>query len=156
MNALYGILTEAPRTFIIDCMEQNIPTTENLITSFLQGLGAQDAEGIQALFADDIDWFVPGSNELPWTGTRSRGSDVAEYFRTLWAGLEPGKSIVAPGKVLISGGDAVVFAHFTHTAAPTGRVFETPVAIHLQVVGGKIVRLHLYEDTLAVSEAFFE
>jgi len=133
-----------------------MPTTESLITSFLERLGAQDAEGIQALFADDIDWVVPGNSELPWTGTRSRGSDVAEYFRTLWAGLEPGKSIVAPGKVLISGDDGVVFAHFTHTAAPTGRVFETPVALHLGAADGKIVSLHLYEDTLAVSKAFFE
>jgi uncharacterized protein len=137
-------------------MEQKMLTTENLITTFLERLGAQDADGIQALFADDIDWLVPGSNELPWTGTRSRGSDVAEYFRTLWAGLEPGTSIVAPGKVLISGDDAVVFAHFTHTAAPTGRVFETPVALHLGVAHGKIVSLHLYEDTLAVSKAFFD
>lgn len=129
-------------------------TTENLITSFLEGLGAQDADGIQALFADDIDWFVPGNSELPWTGTRSRGFDVADYFRTLWAGLEPGKSIVALGKVLISGDDGVILAHFTHTAAPTGRVFETRVALHLTVAHGKIVSLHLYEDTLAVSKAF--
>ena len=137
-------------------MDQNIPTTENLIMSFLDRLGAQDAEGIQSLFAGDIDWFVPGNSDLSWTGKRTKRSDVAEYFRTLWAGLEPGKSIVVPGKVLVSGADGVVFAHFTHTAAPTGRVFETPVALHLEVVDGAIVTLHLYEDTLAVSNAFFD
>ncbi len=122
--------------------------------SFLDRLGAQDAEGIQALFAENIDWFVPGSSDLPWTGRRAHGSEVADYFRTLWAGLEAGKSIIEPGKVLISGNDGVVFAHFTHTAAPTGRVFETPVALHLEVADGRIATLHLYEDTLAVKEAF--
>lgn len=134
-------------------MEQYF-TTEELIVTFLERLASQDADGIQELFAEEINWFVPGSSDLPWTGKRSRGSDVADYFRTLWAGLEAGKSVVAPGKVLISGDDGVVFAHFTHTAAPTGRVFETPVALHLEAAGGKLVSLHLYEDTLAVSKAF--
>lgn len=131
-----------------------MPTTENLIMSFLDRLGAQDAEGIQSLFAENIDWFVPGNSALPWTGKRTRRSDVAEYFRTLWAGVKAGESTVVPGKVLVSGADGVVFAHFTHTAAPTGRVFETPVALHLEVAEGAIIKLHLYEDTLAVSNAF--
>jgi ketosteroid isomerase-like protein len=151
------MLTKPSITCIIDHMEQNSnPTTEALVMTFLDRLGAQDADGIGALFADDIDWFVPGSSDLPWTGKRAHGADVADYFRTLWAGLETGKSIVAPGKVLISGNDGVIFAHFTHTAAPTGRVFQTPVALQLEVSGGKIVTLHLYEDTLAVSNAFSE
>lgn len=135
-------------------MDQNNATTESVIMSFLERLGAQDAAGLGDLFAEEIDWFVPGSSDLPWTGKRTRRADVPEYFSTLWAGLEAGKSIVAPGKVLISGDDGVVFAHFTHTAKPTGRVFETPVALHLTVASGAITSLHLYEDTLAVSDAF--
>jgi ketosteroid isomerase-like protein len=52
--------------------------------SFLQRLGAQDPEGVQALFAPEIDWNVPGSDELPWTGRRTRREEVASYFVAMW------------------------------------------------------------------------
>ena len=39
-----------------------------LVNLFLERLAAQDADGIQSLFAERIDWFVPGDGRLPWTG----------------------------------------------------------------------------------------
>jgi hypothetical protein len=47
------------------------------MATFLNRLGEQDAEEIGELFADQIDWFVPGSRALPWTGSRSRREQVA-------------------------------------------------------------------------------
>ena len=41
-------------------------------------------------------------------------------------------------------------------AAPTGKRFDTDVAMRLTVSGDKLVRLHLYEDTWAVARAFAE
>jgi ketosteroid isomerase-like protein len=49
-----------------------------------------------------------------------------------------------------------MFGTFTHTAASTGRSWNTPVAMHLEVADGKIVKLYLYEDTWAVSKAFYD
>lgn len=135
-------------------VNNSLDTTETVTNAYLQRLAAQDADGIGELFADEIDWFVPGDSALPWTGRRTRGSDVADYFRAMWPAFEAGKSVTAPGKLIISGEDAVIFADFTHTAASTGRVFQTPVTMHLTVTGGKIVGMHLYEDTLAVATAF--
>jgi ketosteroid isomerase-like protein len=37
------------------------------MASFMDRLSEQDAEGIGDLFADEIDWYVPGSEALPWT-----------------------------------------------------------------------------------------
>ena len=48
----------------------------------------------------------------------------------------------------------VLLAVFTHTAVASGKEFTTPVAMHLMVEGGRIVGMHLYEDTLTVAEAF--
>ena len=132
----------------------NQTTTEELMTSFMDRLGQQDAEGIAELFADEIDWYVPGSEALPWTGRRSRREHVAEYFRTMWPAFVPGQSTATVDKVVISGDDAVVFSRFTHTVARNGKTFNTPVAVHLTIANGQIARLHLYEDTLAVQEAF--
>jgi hypothetical protein len=63
--------------------QKNQKTTEELVADFVGRLGERDAEGIGKLFADEIDWYVPGSEALPWTGSRSRREQVAEYFRTM-------------------------------------------------------------------------
>lgn len=130
-------------------------TTTDITTAFLQRLGAQDADGLGELFADEVDWFVPGDPRLtPWAGRRSRRSEVPAYFRTLWAALEPGRSVVSVEAVVTAGDDAAVFAVFDHVAAPTGRPFHTEAALHLTVTAGKITRMHLHEDTAAVAAAF--
>jgi len=128
-------------------------TVEEVVASFLQRLAKQDADGIGELFADQIDWNVPGSKELPWTGPRSRREHVAEYFRTMWPWFVPGQSTADLEKMVISGDDAVLLADFTHTVAKNGKRLHTPVALHLTITNGQIVRMHLYEDTLAVHEA---
>ncbi len=78
------------------------------------------------------------------------------YFRTLWGELEPGESTVDLDGVLVDGEDAVLLAHFSHVAAPTGKRFDTDAVMRLTVSDDTIVRLHLYEDTWAVSRAFRE
>jgi uncharacterized protein len=133
---------------------ENRTTTEKVIASFLNRLAAQDAEGIGELFADQIDWFVPGSGALPWTGPRSQREQVADYFRTMWPTFVPGQSIATVDKVVIDGADAVVFSRFSHTVAKNGRRLETPAALHLTIANGQVIRMHLYEDTLAVHDAF--
>ena len=131
-------------------------TTRDVAEQFLQRLAAADADGLGDLFADSIDWRVPGDTALPWVGARSHRSEVPAYFRSLWTGLDTGKSIVDIDGILVDGEDAVLLAHFSHVAAPTGKRFDTDVAMRLTVSGDKLVRLHLYEDTWAVSRAFAE
>ncbi|WP_207835575.1 nuclear transport factor 2 family protein [Williamsia soli] len=130
-------------------------TTAETTTAFLQRLGAQDAEGLGELFADEIDWFVPGNPDLtPWAGKRTRNSEVPEYFRSLWAAVEPGKSVVSVETIIVDGENAVIFAVFDHVAVPTGRPFHTDVALRLTVADGKITRMHLFEDTAATAAAY--
>ena len=130
-------------------------TTTEMTNAFLARLGAQDAEGLGDLFADEIDWVVRGDRQLtPWAGPRSRKADVPAYFRDLWAALEPGKSVVSIDAVVTEGDNAVIFAVFDHVAAPTGRPFHTAVAMRLTVTNGKVSRMHLFEDTAAVAAAF--
>ncbi len=137
-------------------MVNNDSSLENLVSRFLQALGRKDAEGVAALFADDIDWYVPGHPDLPWTGTRSRGAQVAEYFRTMWPHFDSDKSSVQLDKLVLSGEDAVIFATFAHTARSTGRSWVTPAVLHLVAADGRFIRMHLSEDTEAVTRAFFD
>ena len=129
---------------------------ETVINTFLKRLTDRDPDGIAQLFSEEIDWYVPGDPALPWVGHRNKRADVADYFRTMWPHFQQGKSTTKLEKIVVAGEDAVLFANFKHTAASTGRSWETPVALHLTILGDKIVRLHLYEDMLAVGNAFFD
>lgn len=129
-------------------------STLEVVQDYLQKLGEQDVEGIVANFADEIDWFVPGDQALPWVGRRTQRKEIKEYFPTLWSHLEPGESRVELHKIVVNGNDAVVLASFDHVVARNGRPFHTDVVMHVTVEQNRITVMHLYEDTLAVARAF--
>jgi ketosteroid isomerase-like protein len=64
-----------------------IMTTRDVVEEFFGLLAGGDPDKVAEVFADDIDWYVPGSASLPWTGPRTKRSEVADYFRTLGANI---------------------------------------------------------------------
>ncbi|MFJ8768735.1 nuclear transport factor 2 family protein [Streptomyces clavifer] len=135
-------------------MTTDTQTSRTVAEQFVERLGKQDPNGIQELFAEEIDWYVPGSDTLSWTGRRTRREEVAPYFTTMWPHFAPGKSKVVLERVIVDGGDVVLLAVWTHTVVATGKEFTTPAAMHLMVEDKRIVRMHLFEDTLTVNAAF--
>jgi ketosteroid isomerase-like protein len=134
-------------------MATNTQTSRDVAELYLRRLGARDAEGIQELFAAEIDWYVPGGDELPWTGRRTRREEIAPYFTTMWPAFMADKSKITLERTIVSDGDVVLLGTFTHTFAASGTEFTTPSAMHLLVEDGEITRMHLYEDTLTVYRA---
>jgi ketosteroid isomerase-like protein len=129
-------------------------TTAEIVHAFLQRLDARDLDGVAELFAEEIDWYVPGGDHLPWAGPRTRRAHVSEFFEHLESVFLPSENDVTLEKILVDGDDAVVFATFRRTFADSGRSFANPEAMHLEVRGGQIVRMHLYEDTGMVRDAY--
>jgi ketosteroid isomerase-like protein len=85
------------------------------VQTFFQLLGAGDADRVADVFAEEIDWYVPGDETLPWVGRRTGREQVPEYFRLLWPALVAGESAVEFDKLLVDGHDAVWLGRFTHT-----------------------------------------
>jgi uncharacterized protein len=131
-------------------------TTREVVETFFGLLAGGDPDKVAQIFADDIDWYVPGSPSLPWTGPRTKRNEVADYLRTLGANILPDENVDDIEALLVDGEHAVMLGRFTRVAKGTGRRYVTPIAMHLQVAGDKIVKLHLYEDTFAVAEAYAE
>ncbi|NMO55402.1 nuclear transport factor 2 family protein [Actinoplanes sp. TBRC 11911] len=128
--------------------------TRERAEEFLHLLGGDDVDRIKDLFAESIDWYVPGDTDLPWTGPRTRGSDVPAFFKTMNSAFRPGQSEYAVDHIIVEDDDAVVVAKATHTFTRSGKRFTTPLIMLLRVKDSKIVRLHLYEDTYLVSRSF--
>lgn len=129
-------------------------TTREVVERFFGLLGAGDPDAVVPVFADDIDWYVPGSPSLPWTGHRSKGAEVTDYLRTLGDNIVPERNVDQVDALLVDGEHAVMLGRFTRVAKSTGRTYEMPVAMHFRVENDRIVQLHLYEDTLKVFQAY--
>src|ERR1700757_5482535 len=131
-------------------MTTTTATTRATLEELLGRLGRFEPEQVAAMFAEPVDWDVPGDARVPWVGARSRREEVAEYFRTLWSVCDTGQTDTAVSQVLVDGSEAVVLGVFTQTIRATGRRFSTPVALHITVSDdGLITRLRLYEDSHA-------
>ncbi|CAL9667620.1 nuclear transport factor 2 family protein [Streptomyces sp. enrichment culture] len=127
--------------------------TQETVERFFGLLGAGDLDGLADAFADTVDWYVPGSAEVPWTGPRSRRAQVIEYFTLMGPAFVPSKAEMSIEKTLIDGSDAVVLAQLGQTVAASSRDFRMRVAFHFTVMDGLIVRMHMYEDTYLVAQA---
>ncbi|MCO6009708.1 nuclear transport factor 2 family protein [Actinoallomurus purpureus] len=128
--------------------------TRDIAEKFFGLLAGGDPDKVAEVFADEIDWYVPGSASLPWTGRRSKRGEVSDYLRTLGSQFVLEKNIDEVEALLVDGDHAVMLGRFSRVVKSNGRAFSMPVAMHLQVAGDKIVKMYLYEDTLKVAEAF--
>jgi ketosteroid isomerase-like protein len=135
-------------------MADALTDTRATVQEFFRRLGTWDADAVGELFADDVDWLVPGASSLPWVGRRARREEVPEYLTTMWSHFHTDQSTASIDRIVVEGEEAVALGTFSRVANTTGRRFTTPVAMHITVRQGRIIRVHLYEDTDAVAQAF--
>ncbi len=91
---------------------------------------------------------------VPWIRPRSTRADVAAHFRTFGRVCVPGEGEVHLDKIMIDGPDAVLIGTSSQLVKPTGKRFVMTFALRLTVSDGVITQHHMYEDSLAVAEAF--
>ena len=88
--------------------------TRTTVNEFFPGLGVMDADGLAALFAETIDWYVPGPKALPSTGHRQRRAQVPEYFQTVWSHFHTEQAKVNLDQLMIEGEDFVKASAITN------------------------------------------
>ncbi|KUL38184.1 ketosteroid isomerase [Streptomyces sp. NRRL F-4489] len=134
--------------------------TRAVIEELLRRIGAGDPDRIAELYADGADWMLDwpeheyGRAETPWIRHRSSRADAAAHYRALAEYHVPDAADTRIERILVDGADAVVLCEIRQTARATGRAYRSRCALHLTVEQGLITRHHVYEDSLAVAQAF--
>ncbi|MDQ1034397.1 ketosteroid isomerase-like protein [Streptomyces sp. V3I8] len=134
--------------------------TRTVVEELLRRIGRGDPAWIAELYAEDVDWKLDwpqsehGRARTPWIRRRSTRAGVADHYRLLAGFHVPGQAATEIERILVDGADAVVLGEIRQTAAPTGRAYRARFALHLTVGNGLVVRHHVYEDSLAVAQAF--
>ncbi|MFF9213064.1 MULTISPECIES: nuclear transport factor 2 family protein [unclassified Streptomyces] len=135
-------------------------TTRSVVDELLRRIGEGDPEGIAELYAERCDWKLDwpeaehGRTATPWIRHRSTRADAAAHFRELAEHHVPGQAATEIERILVDGPDAVVLGEIRQTARSTGRPYRARFALHLTVEDGLGTRHHVYEDSLAVAQAF--
>jgi ketosteroid isomerase-like protein len=134
-------------------MHATAQTTHEIVDAFFARFGGGDLPGLLDLFADKVDFSVPGAPNVPWTGTRSGKDEIEDFFTTLGRELGPAEEFTI-GTTVIQDGHAVVTGRCRFTVLSTGKPFVNEFALHFTVADAKIVGYRMYEDSHAISAAF--
>ncbi|WP_331749473.1 MULTISPECIES: nuclear transport factor 2 family protein [unclassified Streptomyces] len=142
-------------------MSTATPTnTRAAVEELLRRIGEGDPEHIAELYAEQGDWKLNwpeaehGRAATPWIRHRSTRADAAAHYRELAGHHVPEHVATEVERILIDGNDAVVLGEIRQTARATGRAYRARFALHLTVEDGLVTRHHVYEDSLAVVQAF--
>jgi ketosteroid isomerase-like protein len=136
------------------------PTTRSVVEDLLGRIGAGDPERIAELYADGTDWKLDwpeaehGRPATPWIRHRATRADAAAHYRELAEHHVPEEVGTEVERILVDGDHAVVLGVIRQTARSTGRAYSSRFALHLTVENGLVTRHHVYEDSLAVAQAF--
>jgi ketosteroid isomerase-like protein len=123
--------------------------TRAVVETFLQRLTGGATDRLAELFAEDVDWLIPGDQRVaPWVGRRSSRAEVAAFYRMLAANVEPLHASV--DSFLVEGEVAVIVGDFASRMRATGKVVESLFSIAITVRNGLIARYRLLEDSHAV------
>ena len=129
--------------------------TKNLLEKFSESIQARDLEKILELFADEVDWDVPGDREtVPWLGKRKFKPEVKQFYELLWRSTEPISSRIE--RVLIDGSDAVIVGSFRSKMLATGVTVDSPFFSNMRIGAGRITKYTLLEDSYAIAKAMIK
>lgn len=128
-------------------------SAREVVHEFFTRFGAGDGDALLDLFAEEVDWNVPGSPAVPWTGRRSTKAQLAQFFAIAAAQVERTESFEVH-RVLADGDHAVALGGFAHVIRATGKTFRSDFALHIEIADGRIRLYHMFEDGHAAAEAF--
>ena len=127
--------------------QQNVQIVKDGFAAFGRG----DMQGLLALFAEDIEWIVPGEG-WPLAGTYRGHAGVADFFQKDIEMLEI--SFLEPREFVAQGDRVLVVGFSRGRVKATNRAFEHNWVFAFTVRNGKVTNVREYIDTLALAQDF--
>lgn len=130
--------------------ESPAQTVQRLFALLAEGGPAEAA----ALFADSVSFSIPHPPGVPWVPQVDSAAGMREFFELLGSYVQLKELDLR--HVIAEGDDVVFIGRMVSEVKKTGRAIDTAFALHTTVRDGRITRYHLYEDTYAVAQAYFD
>jgi uncharacterized protein len=127
-------------------VQENIQIAKDVFAA----IGRGDMQGLLALFAEGIEWIIPG--EWPLAGTHRGHAGVADLFQKAFEVVE--LSSTGPREFVAQGDRVLVLGLSRGKVKATNRTFEDQWAFAFTVRNGKVTNIREYIDTLALARGF--
>lgn len=116
---------------------------------YLFHLSQRNHHELMQMFAEEVDWYIPGDQKkAPWLGRRSSKDEISEFFLQLWRATEAVSASIV--HLAAEGDQAIIAGDFSTKMLATGKVVDSMFCIRMQFREGKIVWYRLLEDSWAV------
>jgi len=130
---------------------QSNEVTRMVVEDFYNIQFGRKKGNITDLFADEIDWDLPGNKEkFPWTGKRQTKKEIEEFFQILYHNIESVKFDI--DFISVNGENATVVGNLSSKILKYDKVFDTEFVVIFKVIDGKIVKYHFLEDSYKLNK----
>lgn len=125
--------------------------TKQVVEQFYDILLDKTQADILTLFADKVDWDIPGNTALfPWLGKRTTKVEIKEFFNTLRLYVKPG--VFEIEFISVHGQNATAVGHLSSTIIESDQVFNSAFVAVFKVVNNRITKYHFLEDSYTLNE----
>ena len=121
-----------------------------IVKDFFAAMGRGDAQGLQALSAEDIEWIIPGE-DWPLAGTHRGHAELADLLQKASEKLET--SYPKPPEFVAKGDRVMVIGFAKGKVIATNKTFEDHWVFAITVRDGKVTNIREYIDTQALARA---
>lgn len=123
--------------------------TRKIVEQYYQNLTLKNYEANVNLFAEQVEWRIPGNAELVgYIKNRHTKAEIRNYYRELNENLEPLSFNIT--EKFFNGEKAVVTGHMSNRMLSTGNLFESPFTVQFTVKNGLITNYLFLEDSYAL------
>jgi uncharacterized protein len=127
-------------------VQENVQIVKDAYAAFGRG----DIQGLLALFAEDIEWIIPG--EWPLAGTYRGRAGVAGMFQKVSEMLEI--SFLDTREFVAQRDQVLVVCFSGGRVKDTNRTYEHHEVLAFTVRNGKVTNVREYIDTQALARGF--
>lgn len=135
-------------------MEVTVSEQENMqrAQAAYAAFGRGDIPAFMEALADDIEWVLPGSADVPLFGTFSGKAGVRQWLGTMDANVQ--FRAFEPREFIAQGDKMVVLVHAESTLKRTNQDVANDAAHVLTFRDGKCVRFVGHDNTAAIADAY--
>jgi len=125
--------------------------TRKVVENFYDIQFGRTEGNIEDLFAEEIDWDLPGNKaKFEWVGKRKTKKEVKEFFTELYRNVQSEKFDI--DFISVKGENATVVGELSSKILQYDKLFKTEFVVIFKVVNGKIVKYHFLEDSYSLNE----
>lgn len=126
-----------------------------IVQDFLQFQGERNLSRLMPLFADQVDWYIPGDiAKASWLGRRNTKHEIEEFFIQLWSQTESVSATI--DQMMTENDTTLISGEFSTKMLPSGKTVDSLFFIQLTIQDELIVKYRLLEDSFAVSRSLLD